>query len=221
MRGVTVTYEDRDAGGTQRLSAQLVRVHHPAGDPEPDRDDCRRADGGGDRRRALRARGQDRAAVQAPLLGRGRGDLRRHHLYRPADPQHRLSLHRLRQPRARACCSGAYAIFNTYAFEFGRVAAGRARRARRSNGAPRSTRNTTTSSRPAWPWHGSAIPPPWAASPIGPTRCAQKHYADLCAIDGRIVLAGEHASYLPAWQEGAVLSSLDAIARLHRRVVAG
>ncbi len=46
-----------------------------------------------------------------------------------------------------------------------------------------------------------------------------EHYANLCAIDGRIVLAGEHASYLPAWQEGAILSALDAIGRLHQRVV--
>jgi monoamine oxidase len=46
------------------------------------------------------------------------------------------------------------------------------------------------------------------------------HYRNLCEIDGRIVLAGEHASALPAWQEGAVLSSLDAIQRLHRRIVA-
>ena len=45
------------------------------------------------------------------------------------------------------------------------------------------------------------------------------HYDDLCQIDGRIVLAGEHVSYIPAWQEGAILSALDAIARLHRRVV--
>jgi monoamine oxidase len=45
------------------------------------------------------------------------------------------------------------------------------------------------------------------------------HYRNLCQIDGRIVLAGEHASALPAWQEGAILSSLDAIARLHDRVV--
>jgi monoamine oxidase len=29
------------------------------------------------------------------------------------------------------------------------------------------------------------------------------------------VLAGEHLSYLPAWQEGAILSSLDAIQQLH------
>jgi monoamine oxidase len=46
-----------------------------------------------------------------------------------------------------------------------------------------------------------------------------EHYDDLCQIDGRIVLAGEHASYIPAWQEGAILSSLDAITRLHQRVV--
>jgi monoamine oxidase len=47
-----------------------------------------------------------------------------------------------------------------------------------------------------------------------------KHYDDLCQIDGRIVLAGEHASYIGGWQEGAVTSALDAIARLHRRAVA-
>ncbi|QWT20420.1 flavin monoamine oxidase family protein [Bacillus sp. NP157] len=49
----------------------------------------------------------------------------------------------------------------------------------------------------------------------------QQHYANLCSLDGRIVLAGEHASYLPAWQEGAILSSLSAIDRLHRKAVAG
>ena len=46
-----------------------------------------------------------------------------------------------------------------------------------------------------------------------------EHYNNLCQIDGRIVLAGEHASYIPVWQEGAILSSLDAITRLHDRVV--
>jgi monoamine oxidase len=51
------------------------------------------------------------------------------------------------------------------------------------------------------------------------TRAA--HYRDICAIDGRTVLAGEHCSYVNAWQEGAILSSLDAITRLHRRIVAG
>ncbi len=46
-----------------------------------------------------------------------------------------------------------------------------------------------------------------------------EHYKNLCAIDGRLLLAGEHASYLPAWQEGAILSALDAVTRLHQRVV--
>jgi len=46
------------------------------------------------------------------------------------------------------------------------------------------------------------------------------HYETLCAIDGRIVLAGEHASYMPAWQEGALTSAVDAIGRLHRRALA-
>ena len=48
-----------------------------------------------------------------------------------------------------------------------------------------------------------------------------RHFDNLCAFDGRIVLAGEHASRLPAWQEGALLSSLDAVKRLHQRVMAG
>ena len=47
-----------------------------------------------------------------------------------------------------------------------------------------------------------------------------KHYDNLCQIDGRIALAGEHASFLGGWQEGAVTSALDAIDRLHRRAVA-
>ena len=63
---------------------------------------------------------------------------------------------------------------------------------------------------------------PWTMGCYGSwtdaTRAA--HYQDLCALDGRILLAGEHASYLPAWQEGAVLSALDAVKRLHARVMA-
>ncbi|MBO9671211.1 MAG: flavin monoamine oxidase family protein [Sphingobium sp.] len=47
-----------------------------------------------------------------------------------------------------------------------------------------------------------------------------RHYQNLVAMDGRIVLAGEHASYYGGWMEGALLSSLDAIARLHQRAVA-
>ena len=66
----------------------------------------------------------------------------------------------------------------------------------------------------------------WPKSSLGcfsvwPDETRAQRYKNLCAIDGRILLAGEHASYLNAWQEGAVLSALDAITRLHQRIVAG
>ena len=47
-----------------------------------------------------------------------------------------------------------------------------------------------------------------------------QHYDALCQIDQRIVLAGEHASYIGGWQEGAVTSALDAVGRLHAKMVA-
>lgn len=45
------------------------------------------------------------------------------------------------------------------------------------------------------------------------------HYQTLVAMDNRIVLAGEHASYVGCWMEGALLSALDAITRLHKRAL--
>jgi monoamine oxidase len=47
-----------------------------------------------------------------------------------------------------------------------------------------------------------------------------EHLRNLAQIDGRIVLAGDHVSELAGWQEGAILSALDAITRLHKRAVA-
>jgi monoamine oxidase len=45
----------------------------------------------------------------------------------------------------------------------------------------------------------------------------KEHYQTLIAMNDRIVLAGEHASYVGCWMEGALLSSIDAITRLHQR----
>ena len=47
----------------------------------------------------------------------------------------------------------------------------------------------------------------------------RKNYKALCAIDGRMVLAGEHAAQ-GIWQEHAILSALDAVKRVHQRVMA-
>jgi monoamine oxidase len=64
---------------------------------------------------------------------------------------------------------------------------------------------------------------PWALGCFGiwteETRAT--HYRNLCQLDGRFVIAGEHASYIGGWQEGAITSALDAIGRLHERVQAG
>ncbi len=66
----------------------------------------------------------------------------------------------------------------------------------------------------------------WSRSPFTLGCCAQwnedtrkQHYQTLCAVDNRLVLAGEHASYIGCWMEGALLSSLDAITRLHQRAL--
>jgi monoamine oxidase len=66
-------------------------------------------------------------------------------------------------------------------------------------------------------WH--RVPFSMGCSGLWTDAKRKQHYNNLCAIDGRIVLAGEHASWLPAWQEGAILSALDAITRLHERIV--
>ncbi|MGS0648391.1 flavin monoamine oxidase family protein [Komagataeibacter melomenusus] len=60
---------------------------------------------------------------------------------------------------------------------------------------------------------------PWSLGccAIWSAETRKQHYRNLTEIDGRVVLAGEHASYLGCWQEGALLSSLDAIKRLHKR----
>lgn len=63
---------------------------------------------------------------------------------------------------------------------------------------------------------------PWTQGCFGIWTDASRaeHYKNLCQLDGRIVLAGEHASYVGGWQEGGITSALDAIGRLHQRVLA-
>jgi monoamine oxidase len=70
----------------------------------------------------------------------------------------------------------------------------------------------------SWSWHRSPFTMGCAAEWTPDQRA--RYYRSLAEINGRIVLAGDHISQLPGWQEGAILSALDAIARLHHRVVA-
>ena len=47
-----------------------------------------------------------------------------------------------------------------------------------------------------------------------------QYYQDLVAMDGRVVLAGEHCTYYNGWMEGSLLSAIDAIKRVHQRASA-
>ena len=113
---------------------------------------------------------------------------------------------------------GAY-TFGPYAYEF--TALDPAERIRRAvaYGAKLHPQYTETfDSGVAVGWHRV----PWSLGCFGQwtDEVRDAHYDNLCALDGRILLAGEHASHLPAWQEGAALSALDAVTRLHARVMA-
>jgi monoamine oxidase len=67
-------------------------------------------------------------------------------------------------------------------------------------------------------WH--RVPGAMGCAAAWDSQLEAVHYDNLAQIDGRIVLAGDHISRgLSGWQEGAVLSSLDAITRLHKRIV--
>lgn len=64
---------------------------------------------------------------------------------------------------------------------------------------------------------------PWVLGCYGIWQDKERDYAGTVTMgEGeRIVLAGEHLSYLPAWQEGAILSALDAIKQLHQHATNG
>ena len=69
----------------------------------------------------------------------------------------------------------------------------------------------------AWgltPWSEGVGPghPDWFRNPRG------ERYAELCRPEGPIFFAGEHLSYVQFWQEGAALSSHEALKALQARV---
>ncbi|MDO5643110.1 MAG: FAD-dependent oxidoreductase, partial [Paracoccus sp. (in: a-proteobacteria)] len=59
---------------------------------------------------------------------------------------------------------------------------------------------------------------PWVLGCYGIWRDADAHREDALQMDQRTLMAGEHLSDLPAWQEGAILSALNAVKRLHAHV---
>lgn len=64
---------------------------------------------------------------------------------------------------------------------------------------------------------------PWVLGCYGIWEDKERDYTAVVTMEegDRIVLAGEHLSYLPAWQEGSILSALDAIRQLHDHATNG
>jgi monoamine oxidase len=120
----------------------------------------------------------------------------------------------------KAVLLGAYNIFGVYAYEFAAMSPAERVAKAVADGAqihPQYQSEFENGIAVAWHRHPGVL----GCSGAWTEAKRKEHYANLCALDGRILLAGEHASYLPGWQEGALLSSLNAIGRLHRRVLAG
>lgn len=59
---------------------------------------------------------------------------------------------------------------------------------------------------------------PWVLGCYGMWKDRDADYMDATQMDGRTLMAGEHISYLPAWMEGAILSAMDAVDRLHTTI---
>jgi monoamine oxidase len=120
----------------------------------------------------------------------------------------------------KAVLLGAYTIFGVYAYEFTALSpAERVAKAVADGAKIHPQYQSEFENGIAVAWHRN--PAVLGCSGAWTEAARKEHYNNLCALDGRILLAGEHASYLPGWQEGALLSSLDAISRLHRRVLTG
>ena len=185
---------------------------------QPNPDQRRPPPESGDRCGALCVRRQIGLQFKRRFWEEDDGDLRRHQFHRSADPADRLSEHGLKSRRPGI-------LLGAYIFE-GPMRTSSPSMPPRGARCPR-RRVRPPVIHPQYPaefengvavaWHRVPFTLGCAGHWTEETRAA--HYDDLCQIDGRIVLAGEHASYLPAWQEGAILSSLNAITRLHDRVV--
>ncbi|HXF60051.1 MAG TPA: FAD-dependent oxidoreductase [Caldilineaceae bacterium] len=65
-------------------------------------------------------------------------------------------------------------------------------------------------------WH--RVPYSLGGWPAYNSRTREQYYPRLLEPDGRIYLVGEHLSYLPGWQEGAVRAAWLQSEKLHRRV---
>ncbi|MEJ8401179.1 flavin monoamine oxidase family protein [Xanthomonas oryzae] len=154
-------------------------------------------------------------------MGRRRGDLRRHQLHRSAD----LPITLISYPCTNYHSPGKGVLLGAYAwgldaYQFTAMTPEQRVRKAVEYGAqlhpqyPRKFENGI-----AVGWH--RVPFTHGCFGMWSEQARAERYTSLCQIDGRLALAGEHVSYIPAWQEGVILSAHDVVGRLHRKVIAG
>jgi monoamine oxidase len=108
---------------------------------------------------------------------------------------------------ARACCLGAYFLEGLDSFEFtSMLPAERVARTVTLGSIVHPQYENEFENGIAVSW--DRVPFTLGCASIWSEKARAEHYNDLCQINGRIVLAGEHASYLPSWQEGAALTGV-------------
>lgn len=120
--------------------------------------------------------------------------------------------------RGKAVLLGGYMYEDAEAFRFAGLSPAERIEAALAQGTvihPQYRKEFSTGAAVAW----SRVPWTLGCCALWSEQARKMHYRDLCAIDNRLVLAGEHASFFGCWQEGAILSSLDAVTRLHRRAI--
>ena len=160
-------------------------------------------------------------AVQAPLLGSRMTPSMAATPIPTSRSQYRLSLPRLSSAMARRCCwapmfigTGCRRSINFAALPPARADPGAVEQGAKIH--PQYKKEFQIGVAVAW----HRVPWSLGCPAVGLTRTAPRITKPSAQVDNRIVLAGEHCSHLMAWQEGAVLSALDAISRLHKRVMA-
>ena len=160
-------------------------------------------------------------AVRAPLLGGGRPDLRRHHRHQPRHRDDLLPF--LRLPRTPRRADRLLQLLRRLR-ALAALSPGGPRRARARAGRAGSTATpTATSSRTSF---SRALAGPAVQRgrlgrvAAGPGR-VRRRTPPCSSRCGRLYFAGDHLSYVTAWQHGAIESARHVVTQLHERVLSG
>ncbi len=199
---------------------RLVRLRHAADRAVTDGSAGGRQDHGRHQGRGLQPGHQDRPAVQAPLLGGGTSASTAASPTRTCRSRRSATPARTWAPGARACCwvrtsSAALPRMSSPSLSpADRVKVGGGVRLAHPPAVQAGIRERRI--------RGVASPAVdhGLLGGLG-RRPAREALREPPQIDGRIVFAGDHLSNLVAWQEGALTSSLDAVARLHQHALTG